>query len=204
MSSSPLDWLPVRSRKRILAAFCIIIAFSIALVFLFSAAKGRTSSKLDGIPSAVGFTRLNTAAPQFHLPLLQHKGEVQLSKLAGRPIVMNLWASTCVICREESPAIAQVARVVGDNVRFLGVDTLDQRAAAIRFSEQYKLSFAIAYDPDGIVAAKYRVPGLPYTFFISQKGTRILGVNVGALTAQSLINILHKLYGVQVKLQQRA
>jgi len=111
---------------------------------------------------------------------------------------MNLWASYCDICRKESPAVAQVSRLAGTRVRFLGVDTLDKRAAAVRFAEQHKLSFPIAFDPNGIVADKYHVPGLPYTFFISSTGTRILGVNIGALTAKSLLNILHKLYGISI------
>jgi len=194
MSGSPLDRL-VRSRVRILVALCLAIAISIAFVFVFRGATGTTSSTSAAASGSVGFSQLNAPAPQFELPLLQHKGEVELSKLAGLPIVINLWASDCDICKEESPAIAKVSREVGDRVRFLGVDTLDQRGAAIRFAERYNLRFPIAYDSDGIVAAKYSVPGLPVTFFISKTATRILGVNIGALTAQSLIHILQKLYG---------
>jgi hypothetical protein len=40
------------------------------------------------------------------------------------------------------------------------------------------------------------VPGLPVTFFIADSGKRILGVNVGVLTARRLALILHKLYDV--------
>jgi peroxiredoxin len=195
MSSSPVAWL-VRSPTPILVSLGLVIAISIAFVFVFKGASGKTNSTSAAASTAVGFSQLNTAAPQFELPLLQHKGDVQLNKLAGVPIVINLWASDCDICKEESPAIATVSRAVGDRVRFLGVDTLDERGAAIRFAERYKLRFPIAYDSAGIVAAKYRVPGLPVTFFISKTATRILGVNIGALTAQNLIHILHKLYGV--------
>ncbi|HTW73935.1 MAG TPA: TlpA disulfide reductase family protein [Steroidobacteraceae bacterium] len=195
MSSSPLDRLG-SSRVPVLVALCLVIAISIAFVFVFRGAPGTTRSPSTAASDSVGFSQLNAPAPQFELPLLQHKGEVELSKLAGLPIVINLWASDCDICREESPAIAEVSRVVGDRVRFLGVDTLDQRGAAIKFAERYDLKFPIAYDSDGIVAARYRVPGLPVTFFISKTATRILGVNIGALTAQGLIHILHKLYGV--------
>jgi peroxiredoxin len=196
LSKSPLDLL-VRSRTPVLVALCCLIAISIAFVFGFRGSRGTTSSTSGAVVAdGLGFRQLNTAAPQFDLPLLQHKGDVELSKLAGRPLVINLWASDCDICKEESPAISKVSRAVGDQVRFLGVDTLDQRAAAIRFAERYQLRFPIAYDSHGIVAAKYGVPGLPVTFFISKTATRILGVNIGALTSQSLVHILHKLYGV--------
>jgi len=195
MSRSPADWL-VRSRTTILASFCLVIAVSTASVFVFRGAGGTTKPASAAGPDAVGFSKLNTAAPQFDLPLLQHNGEVRLGMLAGRPIVINFWASSCGICKEETPAIAKVSHEVGDQVRFLGVDTLDQRGAAIRFAARYNLRFPMAYDSSGIVAARYRVPGLPVTFFISETATRILGVNVGALTAQSLLRILRKLYGI--------
>jgi peroxiredoxin len=195
MSSLPFDRL-VRSPASISIALCLVIAISVAFVFVFAGASGTTRPTSAAVSDSVGFSKLNAPAPQFELPLLQHKGEVELSKLAGLPIVINLWASDCDICKEESPAIAKVSRAVGARVRFLGVDTLDQRGAAIRFAERYNLRFPIAYDSNGIVAARYRVPGLPVTFFISTTATRILAVNIGALTAQSLMHILHTLYGV--------
>jgi peroxiredoxin len=195
MSSSPLRRL-VSFRAPIVVSLCLVIAISIAFVVVFRGARGTNRSTSAAVSDSVGFRQLNMPAPQFELPLLQHKGNVELSKLAGLPVVINLWASDCDICKEESPAIAKVSRAVGDRVRFLGVDTLDQRGAAIKFAERYNLRFPIAYDSDGIVAARYRVPGLPVTFFISKTATRILGVNIGALTAQNLVHILHKLYGV--------
>jgi cytochrome c biogenesis protein CcmG, thiol:disulfide interchange protein DsbE len=198
VSRSPLGWLPVRSRNAILAVVGLVVAMSIAAVVLFGHGSAPASSAGSDAASGVGFSRLDMAAPTFDLPLLQGKGRVTLSKLSGRPIVMNLWASFCDICKEESPAVAEVSRLAGGKVSFLGVDTLDERTAAIKFADQHRLSFPMVFDPTGIVADKYHVPGLPYTFFISETGTRILGVNVGALTAQSLIKILHRLYGVSL------
>jgi cytochrome c biogenesis protein CcmG, thiol:disulfide interchange protein DsbE len=196
VSSSRLTWLSAIPRTAILAAVTLAVAVAIAAVVLLSHPSRPSSSASAATADSLGFRRLNLPAPQFDLPLLQGKGQVGLSTLSGRPIVMNLWASYCDICRAESPAVAQVSRLAQGKVSFLGVDTLDERAAAIRFAEKHKLSFPMAYDPNGVVAGKYHVPGLPYTFFISTSGTKILGVNVGALSAKSLINILHRLYGI--------
>lgn len=167
---------------------------------IFRADGAAKSSTGNGASIESGFRQVNLSAPQFDLPNLQHAGQIGLRSLAGRPIVMNLWASSCVICKDESPAIAQVSRAAGGKVRFLGVDTLDERAPAIEFANRYKILFPVAYDPAGIVASKYRVAGLPYTFFISASGTRVLGVNIGALSARKLVYILHKLYGLQVRI----
>jgi hypothetical protein len=45
------------------------------------------------------------------------------------------------------------------------------------------------------VAARYRLPGLPMTFFLAPSGNRIVGVNTGGLTARGLTGILRELYG---------
>ena len=198
MTGSPLAWLAGTPRKVIVAVLGLVVAICVAVVVLLSHSGAPASSVSNDAASGVGFSRVNIAAPTFDLPLLQGNGIVTLKKLSGHPIVMNLWASFCDICKEESPAVAQVSRLAGARVRFLGVDSLDKRSAAIRFVDQHKLSFPMVFDPSGVVADKYHVAGLPYTFFISATGTRVLGVNVGALTAKSLISILHKLYGVSV------
>jgi cytochrome c biogenesis protein CcmG/thiol:disulfide interchange protein DsbE len=196
--NSPRGWLRVRPRTRVLVALSLAGVVFIGGLFLFRADGAPKSSTSNGTAIETGFRQMNISAPQFDLPVLQDAGQVSLRQLAGRPIVMNLWSSSCDICKEESPAIAQVSRAAGGKVYFLGVDTLDERASAVKFASRYELSFPIAYDSSGIVASEYRVIGLPYTFFISESGTRVLGVNIGALSAQKLVYILHKLYGLRM------
>jgi peroxiredoxin len=81
-------------------------------------------------------------------------------------------------------------------VRFVGIDTIDDRAKAMAFVTRYKVSYPIAFDPNGTAANRYGVPGLPVTFFLSPSGKTVLGENVGALTAARLRRILHQLYRV--------
>jgi peroxiredoxin len=145
---------------------------------------------------AIGFDSLKRPAPAFTLPQLESKGTIRLSGLPGRPIVINFWSSTCAICKQETPAIAQVARTVGDRVSFLGIDSFDVRAAAIAFANRDHVPYELAYDPQGSAAGKYGVPALPETFFLSRSGKEILGINLGALSQRQLTAILARLYGV--------
>ena len=62
-------------------------------------------------------------------------------------------------------------------------------------ADRYRIPYQIGYDPTEAVGARYDLPGLPVTFFLSTSGKRILGINIGALTARSLTAILHQLYG---------
>ncbi len=186
--------LSARQRRWLLVAVSITVVLPLVYVLLSGALAG-TPRTSEANADQIGFTTENSPAPQFELPLLDHHGDLRLSALAGRPIVLNFWASYCSVCRQESPAVAKVAAAVGSKVRFLGVDTDDEQGAALKFISKYGITYRVVSDVDGVVAARYGVPGLPVTFFISATGKRILGVNIGALTAAGLTSILHKLYG---------
>lgn len=144
--------------------------------------------------SGLGFVRLDHPARPVSLPSLRGSGKIDLAGLAGKPIVMNFWSSTCGPCKQETPALAGVARTLGRTVHFVGIDTVDERAKAVAFITRYKVSYPIAFDPNGTAANQYGVPGLPVTFFLSPSGKTVVGENVGALTAAKLRRILHQLY----------
>lgn len=156
-----------------------------------SHAKTTTSAKSD-----IGFFAMNRPAHAIDLPSLTGHGTVSVASLAGKPIVVNFWSSSCDPCKQETPALASVARAIGGKVRFVGIDTADLRNAAAEFVARYRVPYPIAFDPQAAVAGQYGVPGLPVTVFLSPSGKTVLGENIGALTAAKLRTILHRLYGV--------
>lgn len=132
--------------------------------------------------------RQGFAAPDFTLELLGG-GEVTLSELRGKPVVVNLWASWCPPCRAEMPAIQKVYQDYQDlGLVVLGVNTTNQdnEADAAAFVRQYGLTFPIPLDRDGSVSARYELRGLPTTFFIDRKGM-IRSVVVGGPMSEAVI-----------------
>jgi hypothetical protein len=96
----------------------------------------------------------------------------------------------------ETPAFETVARALGGQVTFLGIDTLDTSLhAGLAFAHKYSVTYRQLYDPNGIVATGYGVPGLPVTVFVSAGG-KVVGENIGALSAASLRHYLALLFGV--------
>jgi thiol-disulfide isomerase/thioredoxin len=179
-------------RAIVIATCAAAIVIAVALIW----SRPATSvSKSTGQLSA-GYAQVSRPAPAFDLPRLQGGGTVRLSALRGRPVVINFWSSSCAPCQKESPAIAEVARAVGDKVSFVGIDTADLRNAAIAFMKKSHVTYDVAYDPQGNTASLYRVPALPETFFLARSGRQIVGLQLGPLTAPHLTAILHKLYGV--------
>jgi thiol-disulfide isomerase/thioredoxin len=179
---------------RAIAVATCVAALVIAAALIWS--RPATSVSKSSGQLSIGYAQVSSPAPAFDLPRLKGGGTVRLSAFRGRPVVINFWSSSCAPCQKESPAIAQVARAVGDKVTFIGIDTADVRSAAIAFVKKKHVTYDVAYDPQGNTAGLYHVPGLPETFFLARSGKQIVGLQLGALTAPHLTAILHKLYGV--------
>lgn len=103
---------------------------------------------------------------------------------AGRPTVINLFASWCGPCEREMPLLNRVAdRELA--VDFLGVAHLDARRDAERFVAEQRVVFTTILDLDGDVAAAVGGRGLPVTVAFDRDGVMV-GRVFGELTEESL------------------
>jgi cytochrome c biogenesis protein CcmG, thiol:disulfide interchange protein DsbE len=101
-----------------------------------------------------------------------------LDGLRGRVVVVNFWASWCVPCREEMPALEAVSRgyaEAGKPVTVIGVDASDVRTEAAKFIAEVGVTYPTVYDQQGLrggVAASWSVTALPQTWFVARDGSR--------------------------------
>ena len=117
-----------------------------------------------------GFTRVQEAAPDFTLRLFDGD-ELTLSDLAGRPLVINFWASWCTPCREEALGLERTWRTYRDDgVMFIGVDIQDPEEDALEYIAEFDVTYPNGLDLDGRITVDYGVVGLPATFFVSKEG----------------------------------
>jgi thiol-disulfide isomerase/thioredoxin len=105
-------------------------------------------------------------------------GTLDLSRAPGVPTVVNLWASWCGPCREELPMVQQLADAAGDQVRVLGVASLDGAKQTASFAQDAEITFPSAFDGDGEVMAAIGVNTLPHTVFLTADGS-VAYVQVG-------------------------
>lgn len=101
---------------------------------------------------------------------------------AGRPVLVNLWASWCGPCIEEMPELDRFAREQGQTgVQVLGI-ALDDAEAVRAFLERIPVTYAIALDAPGPADAGVRLGNprgvLPYTVLLSPDG-RLLKQRIG-------------------------
>ncbi len=95
---------------------------------------------------------------------------VSPAQFRGRPLLVNFWASWCVPCRTELPLLQQAADR-SPSLAIVLVDERDGAGAARQFLRGLHVRLPVASDPDGSVGARYRVAGLPATFFVRADGS---------------------------------
>lgn len=149
-------WLARKRRTSIISAVVLALSLAVFIVLALNP-SGRTIQRVR--------------APDFRVADVRNaEAAVSLADAAGKPVVLNFLASWCEPCRDELPMFARVAASDNHGVRFIGIDTKDSETRGRELLDQTGVAFPVGADPDGAVAARYRVEGMPTTVFIGADG----------------------------------
>lgn len=130
------------------------------------------ASSLGRDPRALPSELVGDPAPAFVLPNLEGGGMVDLDDLRGQVVVVNFWASWCLECRDEHPALdAAWDRYRERGVVFVGVLFEDTVQEGLAFADEFQTDWPLVDDPGSATAIGYGVFGVPETFVIAPDGT---------------------------------
>lgn len=135
--------------------------------------------------STDGSAEVGKPAPEFEVVLIEG-GSFDLSthfETDRRPLVLNLWASWCVPCREEIPEISAFSREHPD-IKVLGVAVEDVEADSIAFARDIGAEYDLALG-DGAFEEAYPRIGLPATYVIGDDGV-VRALHNGILDKETL------------------
>jgi cytochrome c biogenesis protein CcmG, thiol:disulfide interchange protein DsbE len=121
--------------------------------------------------------------------------QLSLADLTGDPLVVNLWASWCPPCVAEMPDLERVHLDLGEQVRFVGINTQDDVAEADALAARTGVTYELTLDPDGAVFRDLEVVAMPTTFLVDADGV-IVHRHAGLLTEQQLRQLLDEHLGV--------
>ncbi len=161
--------MSVRSTFAVLAVLALVGLLTLGLL-----SKG--SSRI-----AVG-----EPVPTSPLPRLEGGGSGSLAEYRGRWVLVNFWASWCVPCREEAPALERFQQRHGDaDFTVLGIDSRDLSDDGRAFVRHYGLTYPQLRDGDGDTAHSYGTTGVPENFLVDPAG-KVRLVVVGPVSEESL------------------
>ena len=112
-------------------------------------------------------------APDF--TVLDSEGkELHFSDLAGKPAILNFWATWCPYCKTELPAFDQASQTYGEDIHFMMIDLCDRQRdtpeSGAAFLEKEGYSFPAYYDTTGSAVSAYQVFSIPLTVGINREG----------------------------------
>lgn len=168
------------------SSFLIIISivffFIIMIVFIMN--KGKP------VETAVVFVHPSPAfvdhpAPEFFLRDMSGSS-ASLSDLAGKVVLVNNWATWCLPCREEIPALQSYFEAhVQDDFILVGINAGDRKEQIMRFIDENELTFPICEDPMGEALRAFKNNGLPSSYVIDQDGS-VRMAWMGKVTVEAL------------------
>lgn len=141
-----------------------------------------------------------TASPGKPLPplsLVAADGtHVDLTRYAGKPTVVNLWATWCPPCRREMPLLQQ-AQVAHPDVNFVFVNQGESREDVLRYLAGSGLTLGnVLLDARRATGAAFQEGALPTTLFFDAEG-HLVATRVGALSEATLAQRLQALQPVE-------
>jgi cytochrome c biogenesis protein CcmG/thiol:disulfide interchange protein DsbE len=179
----------------VIAATAFALVAALGAMAVLDGGNARGDAGADSATPGDGVADDFELAPQGQLP--GSVAEVRLASLrggpdaalgdllTGAPVVVNFFASWCVPCVEEMPAIEAVHRSLGDRVTFVGLANQDRDEDALATVDATGVTYATYGDPDASAITYFGGLSMPTTVFIAADGT-VVDVKNGPLTEAEL------------------
>lgn len=148
-----------RTRVR---ARALVLGFVFVALVLASVVLWRTQERFEQRP-----------APDLSFGLIDGS-RIALSELRGRVVLVDFWATSCVVCVAEMPGLARLHRELAPRglVTVAVAMPYDRPDFVVHFARTRDLPFAVALDPMGqAVRALGPVRGTPTLLLIDRSGT---------------------------------
>lgn len=118
-------------------------------------------------------------APDFTVEMVDGSN-VQLSKLKGKVVVVNFWATWCPPCREELKHVQKqlIDRFKGKNFTFLPISRGEKKNVVEAFRKKMNYTFPMGLDPQQSIYKLYASNYIPRNFVVDKDG-KVIYVSVG-------------------------
>ncbi len=103
--------------------------------------------------------------------LAQADARLDLNTFQGRVVYLDFWASWCGPCRQSFPWMEVLKDTYGpQGLEIVAVNLDRDRADADKFLQQFHPTFDLRFDPEGDLAERFKVQGMPSSMLIDRHG----------------------------------
>jgi cytochrome c biogenesis protein CcmG, thiol:disulfide interchange protein DsbE len=144
---------------------------------------GTAAAVLTQVGREVELVAVGARAPEFHAVDLASGDSVRLGeKYKGKVTLVNIWATWCVPCKVEMPAMDRLYRELAPRGFAIAAVSVDEGASddVRRFGEELGLSFDLLQDKSGAIQQAYQTTGVPESFLLDRTGVivkRVIGAH---------------------------
>lgn len=175
------------------AAGCMVVLGAALLVLSVVVGAWSAERQKEGPGGERSAIQIGDEAPAFSLPAADG-GTVDLRELRGTPVLVNFWATWCLPCRLEEPALARAERQHGHALEILAVNQGEPADVVAAYARERGLAYRVLVDPDGEVGRAYGLIGMPTTIWVDAQG-RLAHVDHGVLTDERIERQVEALAG---------
>lgn len=126
-----------------------------------------TTRLVAGMIASVMVSAISGAAPA-------DANAFDLAHHRGRVVIVDFWASWCKPCRQSIPWLNSMrARYGASGLDVIGVNVDAERSDADRFLRDVPIEFEIVFDPNGDLAKKFKVQGMPSSYVFDRNGVLV-------------------------------
>jgi thiol-disulfide isomerase/thioredoxin len=155
-----------------------------------------SSTTVDGIGVTAYPVQQRVTVPNLAGTTLRGPGLSLANFGRGKIVFLNVWASWCTQCRQESSALRDSAiALAAQGVRFLGLDEQDVASDARAYLSSTGITYPQVIDGDGALLARLRMlpqMGIPSTLVIDRHG-RVAARVIGPVTSSEIRQIVRNL-----------
>jgi cytochrome c biogenesis protein CcmG, thiol:disulfide interchange protein DsbE len=124
--------------------------------------------------------------PDRSLPRLPGPGHGSIGKQRGKWVLVNLWASWCIPCRAEAPALERFyRRQRAHGATVVGINVQDNRDDALAFLREYPATYTELRSVGDERSSAFGSSGVPENFLVDPRG-RIAVIQPGPVDDQIL------------------
>ena len=152
-------------------------------VGLVIAGVGAGATIMTRVGSEVAPVEVGATAPEFKAIALASGDSISLrQRYRGKDTLVNIWATWCVPCRTEMPAMEHLYTELAPDGFAIAAVSIDEGSPddVRKFGQELKLTFDLLHDRSGRIQQLYQTTGVPESFLLDRNGVivkRVIGAH---------------------------